>query len=173
LNEEEQNGFRDFVTARMAPLRNLAYVACGDWHIAEDAVASTLAKLYPRWRRVDRPDLYAKKMVLRAVIDESRRPWRRERPASDALPESQQSDLAGGVDEKLRMRTALLRIAPRQRAVLVLRFYLDHSVEETADILGCSTGTVKSHGARGLARLRELLGTDHITSSEHLTSRRS
>jgi RNA polymerase sigma-70 factor (sigma-E family) len=173
LNEEEQNGFRDFVTARMAPLRNLAYVACGDWHIAEDAVASTLAKLYPRWRRVDRPDLYAKKMVLRAVIDESRRPWRRERSASDALPESQQSDLAADVDEKLRMRTALLRIAPRQRAVLVLRFYLDHSVEETADILGCSTGTVKSHGARGLARLRELLGTDHITSSEHLTSRRS
>lgn len=166
MNQEEQNSFREFVAARMTSLRNLAYVTCGDWHTAEDAVANTLAKLYPRWRRLDRPDLYAKKMVLRAVIDESRRPWRRERSASDSLPEGAQRDLAGVVDEQLRMRTALRRIAPRQRAVLVLRFYLDHSVEETAEILGCSTGTVKSHGARGLARLRELLGADHITSSE-------
>jgi RNA polymerase sigma-70 factor (sigma-E family) len=173
LNQDEENSYREFVTAQLAPLRSLAFVACGNWHTAEDAVANTLARIYPRWRKLDRPELYAKKMVLRAVIDESRRPWRRERPASDALPDSQQRDPAGAVDEKLRMRTALLRVPARQRAVLVLRFYLDHSVEETAEILGCSTGTVKSHGARGLARLRDLLGAGDTASSGQLTSRRS
>jgi len=81
LRAEDEQAFREFVTTQMASLRKLAYMTCGDWHAAEDAVANALVKLYPRWRKLDRPDLYAKTMVYRAAIDEKRRPWRRERSA--------------------------------------------------------------------------------------------
>src|SRR5882757_7015787 len=150
----------------MGSLRTLAYVTCGDWHTAEDAVANALAKLYPRWNRLDRPDLYVQTMVFRAAIDETRRPWRRERSASDALPDVVQTDTTGQTDERLRIRAALLTVPPKQRAVLVLRYYAGLNVEETAEILGASSGTVKSYTARGLARLRTALDRDDINLEE-------
>jgi DNA-directed RNA polymerase specialized sigma24 family protein len=78
----------------MPSLRKLAFVTCGDWHMAEDAVANAFIKLYPRWRRLERPDLYAKTMVVRAAIDETRRPWRRERSAGDSLPDVTEQTLS-------------------------------------------------------------------------------
>src|SRR5215468_10165088 len=85
----------------MGALRNLAYVTCGDWHAAEDAVANALAKLYPRWGRLERPDLYARTMVFRAAIDETRRPWRRrERSVGDTMPDVAQADPTGASDER-------------------------------------------------------------------------
>jgi RNA polymerase sigma-70 factor (sigma-E family) len=167
VKQEDQNGFRDFVAARMASLRTLAYMTCGDWHTAEDAVANALAKLYPRWHKLDRPDLYAQTMVFRAAIDETRRPWwRRERSASDALPDMAQVDSADTTNEQLRVRAALLAVPPRQRAVLVLRYYQGLSIDETAEVLGCRAGTVKSQASRGLDRLREVLGSRDIELSE-------
>ncbi len=166
MNREDHDGFRDFVTARMASLRTLAYVTCGDWHAAEDAVANALAKLYPRWGRLDRPDLYAQTMVFRAAIDETRRPWRRERSAGDALPDIVQTDPSGAADERMRVRAALLGVPPRQRAVLVLRFYQGLNVEETAEVLRCRAGTVKSQTARGLVKLRALLAAENIDFSD-------
>jgi len=77
---EDEQAFCEFVTSQMASLRKLAYMICGDWHTAEDAVANALVKLYPR-RKLERPDLYVKTMVDRAAIDETGRPWRRERSA--------------------------------------------------------------------------------------------
>jgi RNA polymerase sigma-70 factor (sigma-E family) len=167
LKIDEQDGFRDFVTARMASLRTLAYVTCGDWHTAEDAVATALAKLYPRWHRVERPDLYAQTMVFHAAVDETRRSWRRrERSASDALPELTLRDPAGATDERVRVRAALLEVPPRQRAVLFLRYYQGLDIEEAAQVLGCSAGTVKSQSARGLKRLRQILAADDIDLTE-------
>ena len=163
---EDEDGFREFVATRLGPLRRLAYVACGDWYTAEDAVANALAKLYPRWRRLERPDLYVQTMVFRAAIDETRRAWRREQSASDALPDVKLADKSGEVDERLRIRAALLTVSPKQRAVLVLRYYAGLSVEETAEVLGAHPGTVKSHTARGLAKLREALADDHISLDE-------
>ena len=87
VKAEDEQAFREFVTSEMTSLRKLAYVTCGDWHTAEDAVANALIKLYPRWRKLERPDLYVKTMVYRAAIDETRRPWRRERSAGDAMPD--------------------------------------------------------------------------------------
>jgi RNA polymerase sigma-70 factor (sigma-E family) len=167
LKQDDHDGFREFVAARMASLRSLAYVTCGDWHAAEDAVANTLARLYPRWGRLERPDLYAQTMVFRAAIDETRRPWwRRERPAGDVLPDVAQPDPAESTDERLRVRAALMAVPPRQRAVLFLRYFQGLSVDETAEVLGCRAGTVKSQTQHGLAKLRSVLGIDRIELDE-------
>jgi RNA polymerase sigma-70 factor (sigma-E family) len=164
-SEEE---FRRFVAARMDMLRGLAYLTCGDWQAAEDAVARCLAKLYTRWGKVGAPERYAARMVVRAAIDEVRRPWRREVPASHGLPEVEGPDPAESVGESMHIRAALRQVPPGQRAVLVLRYFADFSVEETAEALGRSTGTVKSQTARGLATLRLLLAAHDITLAEDL-----
>ncbi|MGK5738569.1 SigE family RNA polymerase sigma factor [Micromonospora sp. URMC 103] len=166
MRAEDEEAFREFVAVQLPVLRKLAYVTCGDWHTAEDAVANALAKLYPRWPRLDRPDLYAKTMVVRAAIDEKRRPWRRERAAGDALPEVTQRDPATVVDEQLRVRAALRAIPPRQRAAVVCRHYLGMTLEETAGVLGWHIGTAKSQTSRGLARLREVLSADRRDRDE-------
>jgi RNA polymerase sigma-70 factor (sigma-E family) len=169
LKAEDEQAFREFVTSQMASLRKLAYITCGDWHTAEDAVANTLVKLYPRWRSVERPDLYAKTMVCRAAIDETRRPWRRERAAGDAMPDAATRDLVAATDERLRLRAALAAVPARQRADVVLRYYLGMSLEDTARVLDCTVGTAKSQAARGLTRLRAVLAADDINLTEELT----
>lgn len=162
MKAEDEQAFREFVTFQLPQLRKLAYMTCGDWHTAEDAVANVLAKLYPRWRKLERPDLYAKTMVYRAAIDETRKPWRRERSSGDDLPDVTHRDPAGAADMRLRLRDALGAVPPRQRAAVFLRHYLGLSLEETAGVLDCNVGTAKSQTSRGLAKLRELLAADRI-----------
>ncbi|MEV4642002.1 SigE family RNA polymerase sigma factor [Actinoplanes sp. NPDC049548] len=163
MRAEDEAAFREFVTSQMASLRKLAYMTCGDWHAAEDAVANALVKLYPRWRKLERPDLYAKTMVYRAAIDEKRRPWRRERAAGGALPDVSQADAASVMEERLHLRAALDAVPARQRAAVVLRHYLGLSLEDTAGVLGCTVGTAKSQTSRGLDKLREVLAVDRVT----------
>lgn len=162
MKAEDEQAFREFVTFQMGPLRKLAYVTCGDWHAAEDAVANALVKLYPRWRKLERPDLYVRTMVYRAAIDETRRPWRREQTSGEAMPEVPLADPAGATDERLRLRTALNAVPARQRAAVFLRHYLGLSLEDTAGVLDCNVGTAKSQSSRGLAKLRELLAAERI-----------
>jgi len=158
LKSNDEEGFRQFVASRMGSLRNLAYVTCGDWHAADDAVANALARLYPRWGKLERPDLYAQTMVFRAAVDETRRPWwRRERPAGDQLPDVASADPSAVSDERLRVRAALREVPVRQRAVLVLRYYLGLTAEEAGEVLGVRAGTVSSQTNRGLAKLRTAL----------------
>jgi RNA polymerase sigma-70 factor (sigma-E family) len=143
----------------MDSLRGLAYLTCGDWQVAEDAVLGALAKLYVKWRRIDNPEAYARTAVVRAAIDETRRPWwRREQSHShEALPDGVVRDTTGDVDEKLHLREALGRLPAKLRAVLVLRFLEGLSVQQTAVALRCPEGTVKAYTARGLAALRTIL----------------
>ena len=148
MKAEDEQAFREFVTFQMASLRKLAYMTCGDWHAAEDAVANALVKLYPRWRKLERPDLYVKTMVYRAAIDETRRPWRRERSAGDAMPEVAMNDPAVATDERLRIQAALDAVPARQRAAVILRHYLGLSLEDTAGVLDCNVGTAKSQTSR-------------------------
>ena len=176
MDADDAESFHEFVRVRFEPLRALAYVTCGDWQAAEDAVAGALAGLYLRWNKVASPDAYARTMVVRAAIGEKRRPWRRERSVGDALPDVPVRDRSGEVDERLRLRAALRHVPPRQRAVLVLRFLEGLSVEETAETLGCRTGTVKSQSARGLDTLRAVLAAEDITlreeeENDHVLSR--
>ncbi|GAA2897611.1 RNA polymerase sigma24 factor [Actinoplanes cyaneus] len=153
--------FRTFVAARMESLRGLAYLTCGDWQAAEDAVMAALSKLYVKWSRVENPDAYARTAVVRAAIDETRRPWwRRERAHGHAMPDRVVPDGAPVVDERLRMRAALSRLPAKQRAVIVLRFLEGLNVQETAAALKCPEGTVKAYTSRGLDALRQILGTE-------------
>lgn len=162
-DEEE---FRRFVAARMENLRGLAYLTCGDWQAAEDAVSTCLAKLYVRWGKVSAPERYATRMVVRAAIDEIRRPWRRERSSSHELPEVIHPDVSDTITEGMRVRHALRQLPVGQRAVLVLRFYADLSVDEAADALGLRPGTITSQTTRGLATLRQLLIAQEIAFEE-------
>lgn len=160
MQRPDDDEFSELVAARFPALRRTAYLMCGDWHQAEDLTQVAFIKLHAAWGRVRRRDdldAYLRKTLLRACIDEKRHVrWRREYPASDALPEPASAD--GAVDAATAERDALVAalrtLPPGQRAVLVLRFWEDQSVEETARLLGCSNGTVKSQTARGLAALR-------------------
>lgn len=165
---DEEAQFREFVAVQLEPLRALAYLTCGDWQVGEDAVLTVLARLYSRWRHVDNPLAYARTAVVRAAIDETRRPWwRRERSAGDALPDRPLPvDRTGEVDERLRIRGALLRLSPRLRAVVVLRYLEGLSVQETAEAIGCPEGTVKAYTSRALDGLRKILGTDFSIEPE-------
>ena len=165
----DEEDFRRFVVARLDALRGLAYLTCGDWQHADDAVAESLVKLYGRWRNIVAPERYVARMVVRAAIDEVRRPWRREISASQAFPETGEPDHSDSLTERVRVRAALRQVPPGQRAVLVLRFYADLSVEEVAEALGRSTGTVKSQSARGLATLRQLLGEHQLFGEQDMT----
>ncbi|MER7003794.1 SigE family RNA polymerase sigma factor [Dactylosporangium sp. NPDC000555] len=165
MSDDEVRQFQEYAAARLVPLRRLAYMMCGNWHLAEDITSTVLTKLFETWRKsrlVENLDAYVRRMLVRAVIDETRRPWRRERPAQYPLDTVGHAPDEGVVD-RMVLREALARMPARRRAVLVLRFVEELSVEETAAAMGCSTGTVKSQTARGLATMRELLSAEHAT----------
>lgn len=152
--------FTAFVAARRPQLRRLAFALCGDWHQADDLVQTALAKTYvawPRLRRTDAVETYARRVIATAVIDESRRPWRRE-VSSEVLPDRPLA--TPDHDGRDALVESLQRLPAMQRSCVVLRHWLDLSVEETARELDISTGTVKSHTSRALARLHELLADD-------------
>ncbi|WP_433788845.1 SigE family RNA polymerase sigma factor [Actinoplanes sp. CA-252034] len=157
MKRSEEDEFREFVGNRMERWRRAAYLLSHDWHMADDLVGTVVGKLYENWRRVaaaDNPEAYAQRVLTRAWIDERRRPWRRERPAENVPdPGWSPPDQVGDRERLIGLLSALGR---RQRAVVVLRFYFDRSVEETAELLGVSAGTVKSQSARALEALRAL-----------------
>ncbi|MFG3688195.1 SigE family RNA polymerase sigma factor [Micromonospora sp. NPDC047740] len=159
MNRADEDEYRQFVVARLEALRRTAYLLCRDWHTADDLVSITIGKLYRHWRRVraaDNVDAYVRGVLTNAWLDERRRPWRREQ-ATDEVPD--QVDLAlpqTALVDRQALLELLGELPPRRRAVIVLRFYCDLSVEETAEALGISPGTVKSQAARGLEMLRVL-----------------
>lgn len=157
----------DFVAyyeARAVAVRKTAYVLCGDWHLAEDLAQTAFTKLYQAWHRLERYealDGYVRQVLLRAFLDERRRPWRREHVTG---PESPVFDVPVVEEQRSGERqillAALARIPKRRRAVLVLRYWEDLSVEQVAELLDCSAGTVRSQASRGLADLRTALGDE-------------
>ena len=154
--EEE---YVEYVRARIPALRRVAYALCGDWHRADDLVQQAITRLYVHWERArTATDLhrYTHTMLVRAFLDERRLLWARVR-LFGSLPEPQPVEPVGVEDREI-LRAALARLPRRQRAVLVLRFLCDLSVDDVAEILGCSPGTVKSQTSHGLAALRRLVG---------------
>jgi RNA polymerase sigma-70 factor (sigma-E family) len=150
--------FSEFVRAAWPGLYRTAYLILGDHQLAEDLVQSALAKTYASWRKVRDPaaaTAYARVVLANTAASWfRRRSWRNEHP-TETLPEAvshpDPSDRPAVVD-------ALKLLPPRQRAVVVLRYYDDLSVREVAQALGCSEGTVKRQTYDALARLRGLLG---------------
>jgi RNA polymerase sigma-70 factor (sigma-E family) len=155
--------FVDFVTAQRTPLVRMArLLTAGDDAFAEDLVQTTLTRLYVHWARVRRagnPVGYARTSLTHAFFDEQRRAHRRRETPSELQADVHTGGTAPEPDLDLAhtVLAALSSLAPRQRAVVVLRHWLDLDVAETARVLSCSTGTVKSQNAKALDRLRTLL----------------
>jgi RNA polymerase sigma-70 factor (sigma-E family) len=161
VTPDDETAFAEYVSTSTRRLREFAYLLCGHWHMAEDAVQTALARLFVAWPTVrDRGEMnpYVRRIILRVIIDQ-RRLARFRREASWARPPEGRpvGDTSDATPDRLAVLDALAAIPPRQRAVLVLRFWEDQSVQETADLLHCSEGTVKSQTARGLQALRGLL----------------
>jgi RNA polymerase sigma-70 factor (sigma-E family) len=141
---------------------------CGDWHRADDLVQITLTKLYVSWGKIDGrgPDAYARRVLANAAIDERRRPWRRE-VSVDSVPDYGHEAVSSATsDTRTDLIRALGTLPARQRVTLVLRFWVDISVSETAEILDCSAGTVKSQTSRALKALREIVDAELALDSE-------
>ncbi|MBP2322075.1 RNA polymerase sigma-70 factor (sigma-E family) [Kibdelosporangium banguiense] len=165
MRKPDEERFRAFAGKHAAALRRCAYLFCGDWHTAEDLTQTTLIKIYRAWPTVQKQESmqnYARKVLLNTWLDEKRRPWRRselrvaappDHPDTGADPEAAQARSWA----KDMTHRALLELPPRQRAALVLRYFDDLSVSETAAVLNCSEGTVKSQTARGLDTLRSVV----------------
>ena len=159
--------FTEYVTARTPWLRKVAYLLSGDWHRADDLVQTTITKLYTNWRRaggVENVDGYARTILVNTFLAEQRSMWSRRvlLRAADDDPAATSPD----VDAALDLRTALAALPPRQRATVVLRYYCDLSVEQTALAMDCSPGNVKSQTSRGIDALRRFLEPHPATSPE-------
>jgi RNA polymerase sigma-70 factor (sigma-E family) len=155
--------FDDFVVTSAARLGRTAALLTGDRHLAEDLLQTALAKTYLRWHRLREPaaaEAYVRRVMVNQLVRWRRRRWTGEVPAAE-LPEragdaGATGDAYGDSDTRAMLRAALATLPRAQRAVLVLRYFEDLTEDETARVLGCSRGTVKSRTARALARLREL-----------------
>ncbi|MEV0329442.1 SigE family RNA polymerase sigma factor [Micromonospora echinospora] len=160
MPDASDHEYTEYVTARLPALHRLAYALCGDADEADDLVQEAATRLYQRWSKVsraERVDAYVRTVVVRLFLDGKRRGWWRVR-LSAAPPDPPPVSGDAGIEDRTVLRAALTRVPPRQRAVLVLRFLHDLSVDEVAHTLGCSAGTVKSQTAHGLAAMRRLLG---------------
>jgi RNA polymerase sigma-70 factor (sigma-E family) len=164
MRRRDEVEFTEFATAAVRRLRRTAYLMCGDWHRAEDAAQDALVRVYKAWNRLDHGgglNTYAHKAVVSVVLDQAKNPWRREHvveePVERSLP-----DAATTIDDRLLVIQALGQLPARQRACVVLRYYADLSIEETAAVLGIGAGAVKSQSSRGLATLRHLLNRPEL-----------
>jgi RNA polymerase sigma-70 factor (sigma-E family) len=154
--------FDEFVAGSLEPLLKTAYLITWDAGEAEDLVQECLFKVARRWPRVrgmTQPREYARRILVNLALDDGRRRARRRGELDGALSPSDgpAQDLLGGLETRAELLDALARLTPRQRAVLVLRYFNDLTEAETAEVLSCPPGTVKSNASRGLARLREVL----------------
>ena len=161
MDEAAEQAFEEFFRARREAVRRTAYLLCGDWHSADDLAQTAFVALHRKWRTIREPaalDGYLRRTLVRALIDETRRPWRRERSVAQPPEPSGWDATAERVATREALVDALRAVPPRQRAVLVLRYLEGLDVAATARALGCRQGTVKSQTAHGLTALRAALG---------------
>lgn len=153
----DREGFAEFVGQRQRALLRSAWLLTGDWALAEDLVQTALARTWQRWERIrrhDDPEIYVRRVLLSTWMNWSRRKWRGERPSNELRDSPAPGDLAAEVVARVAVRAALGSLTGRQRAVLVLRVFDDLTEAQTAQVLGCAVGTVKSTMSQALARLR-------------------
>jgi len=146
--------FDNFVLARSPALLRTAYLLVHDEGLAEDLLQTALTKAWFAWRRIDEPEPYVRRILVTTSASWWRRRWTGEAPTED-VPERPESRFPGdaGADRQ-DVWDAIGRLPPRQRAVIVLRYLEDRSERETANLMGCSLGTIKSQTAKALAKLR-------------------
>ncbi len=149
--------FAEFAAAASPRLRRMAFLLCGDWHTAEDLVQTTLTKVFVSWRKIRRQDAehaYASRTLVNTYLA-GKRLKRSEEILTSRVPE--RSVWLPPPETRIVVLNALATLPPRSRAVVVLRYWADLSVDEVAAMLGCSPGNVKSQSARALSKLRPML----------------
>ncbi len=155
----DETAFVEFAATARGRLRRTAYLLCGDWDRASDFVQEGLVRVYvawPRLQRQGREHAYANKAVVSAFLDHARKRSSKEVPAEPDPRVASPVDVADAVSTRAMLMRALADLPPRQRACVVLRYFEDLSVEDTAAVLGCTEGTVKSQTSRGLDSLRSM-----------------
>ncbi|MCY0951375.1 SigE family RNA polymerase sigma factor [Streptomyces sp. H27-S2] len=160
MDPATQKEFADFVRGRWVPLIRFAHSLTLDEGRAEDLVQESLVRLWKVWPRLrqEQPDAYARRILVNLAISSRRRRWWGEKATAYVpdLPENAVAGPGAAIGDRDLLRRALGRLPAKQRVIVVLRYVEDLPEREVAEILGCSTGTVKSQASRGLARLREL-----------------
>ncbi|MET9935570.1 MULTISPECIES: SigE family RNA polymerase sigma factor [unclassified Streptomyces] len=160
MRKSRANEFLEFASARTGPLfRSVCLLTGGDTHLAEDLTQETLGRMYALWGRVARignPAAYAQTVLVRTFLSHQRRRSATERPLGE-LPD-RVSEADGDPALRIALLDALAGLAPKDRAVVVLRYREDRSVEETAEALHVSSAAVRTRSVRALAKLRERLG---------------
>lgn len=160
--------FSEYVAVRWLPMLRTARLLTGDDGLAEDLVQAALERCYATWPRLRSPDAadaYVRRTIVNTFVTWQRRRSWHEVPR-DRMPEAEGADQVVDVAERSVVMDALAQLPARQRAVVVLRFYEDLSVQQTAGLLGCSAGTVKSQTSHALTKLRDLLGDDLEETAE-------
>jgi RNA polymerase sigma-70 factor (sigma-E family) len=160
--------FTAYATARLAWLGRIAFLLCQDADRADDLVQAAMTRLYVHWGRVaaaQNMDGYARTVLVRTFLAEQGSAWMRRVTVTAELPAAE-ANSAVDLETSLDLRGAMAALPPRQRAAVVLRFFCDLSVEETARLLGCSPGTVKSQTARGLQALRRAITLAGVPEKE-------
>lgn len=149
--------YEGWLAAREPALFRLAILLTDDWHAAQDLVQVTLVKMYLAWDRIDRDervDAYARRVLVNEHRSTWRRPWRRREVTTELVPERPIAERSDGDGASSDVWDLVVSLPPRQRAVVVLRYYEGLSEAEIADVLRVSPGTVKSQASRALASLR-------------------
>ncbi|MGN9913835.1 SigE family RNA polymerase sigma factor [Phytohabitans sp. LJ34] len=158
MSQSVEEEFTEFVAGRGPALLRAAFALSGDEHGAHDLLQTALAKAFSRWRQIHAaPEQYVRRIMYNAHISAWRKVRRREVPVAAVPDRAAGGEGAGSTVLRLTLREALQSLPPKQRAIIVLRFLEDVSVEETARIVGCRVGTVGSQTSRALAKLRSLV----------------
>jgi len=158
------DGFVEFVSARWARLYRTACVLTLDPAVAEDVLQIAMEKVYLRWhrvRRMDDPAAYVRRVMVNEAISSRQRPWRHVESPRDVLPERSLPGADSVVENHAALWPLVCTLPERQRAVVVLRYYEDLTERETAEVLGCSVGTVKSQAHDAIRALRRGLNEPH------------
>ncbi|BCB78336.1 SigE family RNA polymerase sigma factor [Phytohabitans flavus] len=168
MRSEDDRAYVEYLSARLPWLHRTAYLLCGDGDRADDVVQMTAIAMYAHWgkvREAENMDAYVHRMLFRSFLRVRRHAWSRVL-LLNRLPDRPTGGDGHGVEERDNVLRALEQLPKGQRTVLVLRYFSDLSVEDTAAVLGCSTGTVKSQTTKALANLRNLIGSpDSLRSS--------
>jgi RNA polymerase sigma-70 factor (sigma-E family) len=169
-----EDEFISFAEAAASRLLGTAYLLCGDWHAAEDLTQTTLTKVFAAWHRIRNQDsahAYAKRTLLNTYFVDCRRKRRGEVLSGDTRELRERAAEPETHELRLELADALAALPPKARAVVVLRYWEDMSIEQVAAHLGCSPGNVKSQSARALDKLRRLLGEPAPGSSPALATK--
>jgi len=157
----EDDEFAEFANAHAERLRTTAFMLCHDWHLAQDLTQTALTKLFLSWRRATQADnlvAYAQKILLRSYLDHRRR-----RSSTESTPGVLHEPAYRESPElRLTMLDALAGLPARDRAIVILRYFEDYSVEQVAEVLDVPAGVVKTQTRRSLAKLREVLAEDQL-----------